>query len=55
MPIAWLFSRTWVLDQDLKIRLSKMARFWNLLVHLYWQVDDREVFRVSSWGILIDI
>ncbi len=35
-----------VLDADLAARLSKMARFRNLLVHLYWQVDDREVFRV---------
>ena len=35
-----------VLDQDLKVRMSKMARFRNLLVHLYWKIDDREVFRV---------
>lgn len=35
-----------VLETDLKIRMSKMARFRNLLVHLYWKVDDREVFRV---------
>lgn len=35
-----------VLEQDLKVRMSKMARFRNLLVHLYWKVDDREVFRV---------
>jgi len=35
-----------VLDQDLKVQMSKMARFRNLLVHLYWKVDDREVFRV---------
>jgi uncharacterized protein YutE (UPF0331/DUF86 family) len=24
----------------------KMARFRNLIVHLYWKVDDREVHRV---------
>jgi uncharacterized protein YutE (UPF0331/DUF86 family) len=35
-----------VLDPDLKVRMSKMARFRNLLVHLYWRVDDREVWRV---------
>lgn len=23
-----------------------MARFRNLFVHVYWQVDDREVFRI---------
>jgi uncharacterized protein YutE (UPF0331/DUF86 family) len=37
-----------VLDPDLQTRMSKMARFRNLLVHLYWRVDDREVFRVAS-------
>ncbi|NGZ94832.1 MAG: DUF86 domain-containing protein [Nitrospira sp. WS110] len=35
-----------VLKQDLKVRMSKMARFRNLLVHLYWKVEDREVFRI---------
>jgi uncharacterized protein YutE (UPF0331/DUF86 family) len=35
-----------VLKQDLNIRMSKMARFRNLLVHLYWKVEDREVFRI---------
>jgi len=34
-----------VLEADLRIRMSKMARFRNLLVHLYWKVDDREVLR----------
>ena len=37
-----------ILDRDLQTRMSKMARFRNLLVHLYWRVDDREVFRVAS-------
>jgi len=37
-----------VIGQDLRVRLSKMARFRNLLVHLYWRVDDREVFRLAS-------
>ncbi len=26
-------------------RLKKMARFRNLLVHLYWQVDNRKVYQ----------
>ncbi|HKN87206.1 MAG TPA: DUF86 domain-containing protein, partial [Nitrospiraceae bacterium] len=37
-----------ILDPDLQTRMSRMARFRNLLVHLYWRVDDREVFRVMS-------
>ena len=34
-----------VIDDDLKIRLMRMARFRNLLVHLYARVDDGEVHR----------
>jgi uncharacterized protein YutE (UPF0331/DUF86 family) len=37
-----------ILDPDLRTRMSRMTRFRNLLVHLYWRVDDREVFRVMS-------
>jgi len=35
-----------VLDPDLTARLVRMARFRNLLVHLYARVDDAEVYRV---------
>jgi uncharacterized protein YutE (UPF0331/DUF86 family) len=35
-----------VIDEDLKIRLMRMARFRNLLVHVYARVDDGEVHRV---------
>ena len=35
-----------VLETDLMVRMGKIARFRNLIVHLYWKVDDREVFRV---------
>jgi uncharacterized protein YutE (UPF0331/DUF86 family) len=35
-----------VLDEDLRMRMGKMARFRNLLVHLYWKVEDRGVYRV---------
>jgi uncharacterized protein YutE (UPF0331/DUF86 family) len=35
-----------VIDADLAQRLRQMARFRNLLVHLYWQVDDRRVYRI---------
>ncbi len=35
-----------VLDSDLTARLVRMARFRNLLVHLYAKVDDGEVHRV---------
>ena len=35
-----------VIDHDLRTRLMRMARFRNLLVHLYARVDDGEVHRV---------
>ena len=35
-----------VVDADLRTRLMRMARFRNLLVHLYARVDDGEVHRV---------
>jgi len=35
-----------VIQADLRARLVRMARFRNLIVHLYWKVDDREVHRV---------
>jgi uncharacterized protein YutE (UPF0331/DUF86 family) len=35
-----------VLPPDLVRRMTKMARFRNLLVHLYWKVDDNEVLRI---------
>ncbi len=35
-----------VVDVALKDRLIRMAKFRNLLVHLYWKVEDGEVHRV---------
>lgn len=35
-----------VLPPDLTERLQAMARFRNLLVHLYWKVDNRRVYRI---------
>lgn len=37
-----------VLHHDLRVRMGRMARFRNLLVHRYWRVDDREVHRVMK-------
>jgi len=34
------------IDEELKARLVRMARFRNLLVHLYARVDDAEVYRI---------
>lgn len=34
-----------ILDRDLAARMAELARFRNLLVHLYWRVDHRQVHR----------
>lgn len=35
-----------VIDLDLANRLKRMARFRNLIVHLYWRVDNRRVYQI---------
>lgn len=32
-----------VIDEDLSTKLIKMARFRNILVHRYWQIDDQKI------------
>ena len=34
-----------VIGDGLAVRLTRMVRFRNLLVHLYWKVDDARVYR----------
>lgn len=34
------------LDADFIIRLEKMVKFRNLIVHLYWKVDNSEVYNI---------
>ena len=41
-----VLSELGVLKPALVERLKRMARFRNLVVHLYWQVDNRLVYRV---------
>jgi uncharacterized protein YutE (UPF0331/DUF86 family) len=41
-----LVAELGVIDTNLAQRLGRMARFRNLLVHLYWQVDDRRVYQI---------
>lgn len=41
-----------VLSSGFVERLKKMAKFRNLLVHLYWKVDDKEVYQILQKDIL---
>jgi len=40
-----------MLSEGFVERLKKMAKFRNLLVHLYWKVDDRKVFQILKGDI----
>ncbi|MBI5681886.1 MAG: DUF86 domain-containing protein [Deltaproteobacteria bacterium] len=35
-----------IIDENLSQRLVKMARFRNLLVHIYWEVDNKRVYEI---------
>jgi uncharacterized protein YutE (UPF0331/DUF86 family) len=39
-------SQAGIISTDLSTRLQRMARFRNLLVHVYWEVDFGRVFDV---------
>ena len=41
-----------ILSVELTEQLKKMAKFRNLLVHLYWQVDNRKVYEIIKKDIL---
>jgi uncharacterized protein YutE (UPF0331/DUF86 family) len=36
-----------IIDQSLSERLRAMARFRNLLLHRYWEVDDQRVLTIA--------
>lgn len=35
-----------ILSDEFTERLKRMVKFRNLLVHIYWQVDNRKVFQI---------
>ena len=41
-----ILAEAGLLPPDLAQRLGRMARFRNLLIHLYWQIDDSRVWQV---------
>lgn len=40
-----------LIEDEFVERLKRMAKFRNLLVHLYWRVDDSKVFRIINKDI----
>jgi uncharacterized protein YutE (UPF0331/DUF86 family) len=35
-----------IIDEDFIMQLKNMAKFRNRLVHIYWEVDDKQVFEI---------
>jgi len=40
-----------VISEPLSKKLMKMAKFRNLLTHLYWEVDDKKVYEISKQNL----
>jgi len=40
-----------IISQDLAEKLADMARFRNVLVHIYWKVDDKKVYEIMKKDI----
>ena len=43
-----------IIDKELSINLIKMAKFRNILIHLYSKVDDSEIYKILKQN-LVDI
>ncbi len=35
-----------IIELDFALELAKMARFRNRLVHVYWKIDDKQVYHI---------
>ncbi len=41
-----LMAELGILEKDFSNRLAQMAKFRNLLIHLYWEVDNERVYQM---------
>ena len=37
-----------IITEDLTQKLIKMAKFRNLLIHIYWEVDDNKIYDITK-------
>ena len=44
-----------LIDRDISLRLAKMARFRNLLVHRYWAIDYSRMYEIITGPDLDDL
>lgn len=40
--------RAAVIDEELSLKLRNMARFRNILVHRYWEVDEKKILEYAK-------
>ena len=50
-----LLSEHGLIDKSLAIRLAQMARFRNLLVHQYWEIDYARMYQIITGSDLDDL
>lgn len=43
-----LLGKEKLINEDLSASLRKMARFRNILVHRYWEVDEKKVYQYAK-------
>ena len=41
-----VLNESGLIDEDLTQRLITMAKFRNRLVHIYWGIDDRMIYKI---------
>ncbi|MFP3909349.1 MAG: type VII toxin-antitoxin system HepT family RNase toxin [Archaeoglobaceae archaeon] len=41
-----ILGREEVISEELSERLANMAKFRNMLVHIYWEIDDEMIFNI---------
>jgi len=46
-----ILGKRGIISQDLAEKLADMARFRNMLVHIYWKVDDKKVYEIMKKDI----
>ena len=47
-----LLEKEKLLNKDLSASLRRMARFRNILVHRYWEVDERKVYQYAKKNLV---
>jgi uncharacterized protein YutE (UPF0331/DUF86 family) len=40
-----------IITKELAAKLIKMAKFRNLLVHLYWKIDDEQIYEILKFEL----